>query len=134
MSDLRKIIKEALYNNPDLVELNPDLYLLLEEPSRSKYKNQPVVLDGFRFASRKEAKEYVRLKLLVQAGEITDLTLQPQFVLQEGKHPIRYIADFSYVQDGRLVVVDVKGYRTKEYRLKRKLFLEKYPDVIFEEK
>ena len=34
-----------------------------------------------------------------------------------------YIADFVYIRNGRFVVEDAKGVRTKEYRIKRKLML-----------
>ena len=34
-----------------------------------------------------------------------------------------YIADFVYMEDGKKVVEDTKGFRTKDYILKRKLML-----------
>lgn len=35
----------------------------------------------------------------------------------------KYVADFTYLRDGRLVVEDPKGYRKPEYRIKKKLMV-----------
>ena len=97
---------------------------------RSKYGNTKVELDGIVFASKAEAKRYGDLKLLVQAGKITDLELQPKFDLfGEGHTKIcSYRADFQYtdVKTRRRVVEDVKGMKTPVYRLKAKLFLDNF--------
>lgn len=37
-----------------------------------------------------------------------------------------YKADFMYEENGKSVVEDVKGFRTKEYIIKRKLMLYQY--------
>lgn len=107
---------------------------------KSKYHASRAMIDGIVFASHKESRYYLSLKSREKRGEITDLTLQPEFILQEefyrnGKkyRPIKYIGDFRYVEDGHIVVVDVKGYRTKEYMIKKKLFLYRYPDIEFRE-
>lgn len=114
-------------------------------PGESKYKARKTVVDGISFDSRKEANKYCELKLLKQAGVIADFELQPEFELQpgyqdrEGKwvRPIVYRADFKVTYpDGREVVIDVKpskDFQTKEYRLKKKMLLYHYPDLIFEE-
>ena len=102
----------------------------------SKYRSKKAVVDGITFDSKKEAERYCELKLLEKAGKIKDLTLQYKFELQpsfkkNGKtfRAITYIADFTYLDLERMknVVEDVKGYRTKEYQLKRKLFEYKFP-------
>ncbi len=108
---------------------------------RHKYNAKVVEFDGFRFASKKELKRYLELKTLEKAGKIKDLKLQPIFLLQEGFYyqgksirQITYRADFEYVDEkGNRVVEDVKGFKTDVYKLKKKLFLKKYPDVIFKE-
>ena len=93
------------------------------------------MVDGITFDSRKEAEYYQKLKLLEKSGKIKDLELQKEYVLQDnfklGKKTIRkitYRADFSYVsvEDDKLHVVDVKGYRTEVYRIKKKMFEYKY--------
>ena len=102
----------------------------------SKYHNRKAVVDGITFDSTKEAARYAELKLLERAGKITELQRQPAFVLipkqvRDGKlveRQLVYKADFSYHDEetGRDVVEDVKGLRTKEYVIKRKLMLWEY--------
>lgn len=103
---------------------------------RSKYGNRKTTSsDGKTFDSAKEAKRYEELKLLLRSGKIKNLQLQPRFILQDkfkrdGKtyRKIEYVADFMYERDdGSVVVEDAKGMRTDVYKLKKKLFLAKYP-------
>jgi hypothetical protein len=92
----------------------------------SKYGNTPTVVNGRRFASKKEAGRYCTLTLMEQAGEIRDVQCQVSFRLEvKGKRVGLYIADFVYVDNttSERVVEDAKGYRTPVYRLKAKLML-----------
>ena len=102
-----------------------------------KYKAKKTVVDGITFDSKKEARRYQELKLLERAGVIKDLSLQPNFLLQDKfkykektERKIEYIADFQYyvIKDKKWVIEDVKGYKTDVYKLKRKLFLKRYGD------
>jgi hypothetical protein len=91
---------------------------------RGKYGNQPVVLDGVRFASKAEARRYSELLLLAKVGDITDLELQPRYpLIVAGERIATYVADFRYVRAGKTVVEDVKSpaSRTPVYKLKIKL-------------
>ena len=125
-----------------------------------KYGNRKVVVDGIEFDSRKEAQRYWELKLLQRAGKITDLQLQREFELipaqyetyprygktgkrlQDGKRCIEksctYKADFCYMQDGKLIVEDTKGYRDPasagyaKFVIKRKLMLWRYGIKVIE--
>ena len=108
----------------------------------SKYFSKKAVVDGIEFDSKAEAKRYCELKLLERAGKIKDLSLQHKFELQpsfkkNGKtiRAIVYVADFVYFDLERMVnvVEDVKGFATKEYLLKKKLFEYKYPDLTITE-
>ena len=107
----------------------------------NKYNARKVTVDGHTFDSKKEAQRYGELRLLERAGEIADLKLQPQYILQpkfkkNGKtfREIKYIADFCYTtKDGRHVVEDVKGVRTEVYRLKRKMFEHQFPQLTLVE-
>lgn len=101
----------------------------------NKYHNKKVQVDMYVFDSIAESKRYKELKLLEQAGEISELELQPRFLLQEGFRKngktfrkIEYIADFQYIENGKLVIEDVKGKETEVFKLKRKLFEHEYPD------
>ena len=98
-----------------------------------KYGNRKITtVGGEVFDSQREYNRWRELILLVKAGEISNLSRQVKFELipsqRIGKKVVeracRYIADFVYIDKyGRLVVEDVKGYRTKEYIIKRKLML-----------
>lgn len=89
---------------------------------------------GITFDSKKEARRYDALVLLLKSGEITDLRIQPEFTLIEAYtkpdgervRALRYRADFSYREKGVLVVEDVKSAatRTRTYLDKRKLMRE----------
>lgn len=106
-----------------------------------KYHNKKIEVDGITFDSMKEAKRYYELKQLESVGVIDGLLIHPKFELQESfvnrewgkQRPITYSADFIYQQDDQTIVEDVKGMKTDVYKLKKKLFLKKYPDVIFRE-
>ena len=39
------------------------------------------------------------------------------------EYPVHYVADFVYEENGKQVVEDTKGYKTKDYILKRKMML-----------
>lgn len=49
----------------------------------NKYRNKKVIVDDYIFDSIQESRRYKELKLLVKAGEISNLQLQPRFLLQE---------------------------------------------------
>lgn len=102
----------------------------------SKYNSKKTVVDGQTFDSKKEANRYKELRLLEKAGVIKDLWTQVKFKLipaqrdeATGKvieRECSYKADFVYEEDGKTVVEDAKGFRTKEYVIKRKLMLWRY--------
>lgn len=101
-----------------------------------KYHNRKTEVFGILFASAKEAKRYAELKMLEQAGEIAELDRQVKFELipkQPGERACHYIADFVYLKCGKTVVEDAKGYRTRDYIIKRKLFKQRYPEHEFRE-
>jgi hypothetical protein len=100
---------------------------------KSKYKAQPVEHDGIRFASKKEGKRYLELKLLERAGQITRLELQPRFdLIINGKNCGFYKADFRYFQNGKRITEDCKGMRTPLYALKSKIVSALYNVEILE--
>ena len=97
----------------------------------SKYHARKIVREGMAFDSAKEYNRYCELRLIEKSGAITDLQRQVRFVLLpvqrvDGKVVERactYIADFVYKERGETVVEDVKGVKTKDYIIKRKLML-----------
>lgn len=111
-----------------------------------KYGNTKTVIDGIEFDSKKEADRYCELMFLQRAGVISNLELQKEFELipaqyenvsreeyinSKGKktkgkcieRAVKYKADFVYTENGKTVVEDTKGMKTKEYIIKRKLML-----------
>lgn len=94
----------------------------------SKYHARKTVVDGIEFDSAKEAKRYTRLRAMEEDGEIQGLRLQvpfelvPNFECDGVKYRgMRYVADFVYYRDGKQVVEDCKGFKTAEYKMKKKL-------------
>jgi hypothetical protein len=91
---------------------------------RRKYRNVPTTVDGVRFASKAEAKRYEELKLLVRAGEISELELQKPYQLTafDGTKLAKYVSDFDYRdKSGVRVTEDVKGILTPAFRIKAQL-------------
>jgi hypothetical protein len=104
----------------------------------SKYNSRPIDLDGHHFDSRGEARRYGELLILQACGQITGLSIHPTFELQpsfryEGKiiRAISYEGDFLYLENGKQVVEDFKGVETEAFKIKRKLFLNKYSQIEF---
>lgn len=100
----------------------------------NKYSNKKVKIDGMTFDSKKEYHRWIELKLLEKAGAIEDLRRQVKYVLvpsqkdDRGKvieREVSYIADFVYFDSraSEYVVEDTKGFKTKDYIIKRKLLL-----------
>lgn len=118
-------------------------YYSLVRNKKSKYGARKTTIDGQNFDSKKEAKRFNELRILEKAGAISELKTQVKFVLipaqrepdtvgarggiKKGKvieRECSYVADFAYKNaSGETVVEDTKGYRTKEYIIKRKLML-----------
>lgn len=91
-------------------------------PKPRKYRNEPTEVDGRKFDSLAEARRYRELTRLRDAGEISQLRLQPRYPIVINGIPVCvYVADFSYIGSTGIVVEDVKGVRTAVYRLKNKL-------------
>ena len=105
-----------------------------------KYGTQKTTVDGFTFDSNAEAHRYTELIALQNLGIIKHLQRQkPYFLVKGGKwtngkkySPVKYVADFVYEVDGELIVEDVKGFKTRDYIIKKKLMKERYGIEIAE--
>lgn len=102
-----------------------------------KYGNTKTEVDGIRFDSKAEARRYTELKMMQECGLIRGLRMQVPFVLIKGavwsdgkKHrDTIYKADFVYYETEnprKMVVEDVKGFRTDVYKLKKELMKERW--------
>ena len=117
----------------------------------NKLRNTKVTVNGETYDSKREYDRWCELRILERAGFITDLKRQVEYELipkqvevyerygKNGKRlkdgeriielPVKYIADFEYIQNGKKVVEDVKGYRDPnsatyaKFVLKRKMML-----------
>lgn len=97
---------------------------------KTKYRSNKTSIDGHTFDSKKEADYYCELKLRLQSKDIKGFCLQPTFILAAG---LKYKADFIvFNNDNSFEVIDVKGYKTKEYIAKKKIFEDKYNLKIME--
>jgi len=94
-----------------------------------KYGAKPTTVDGKRFASKREARRYAELKLLEQAGKIAALRCQVRYRLVQVVH---YVADFVYTENGQEIVEDVKGFKTREYKAKKKMMAAQHDIEIRE--
>lgn len=88
---------------------------------RSKYRAEPTVYGGVRYASKAEASHASGLDLEVLAGRVRFWIGQPKFRLGVALNV--YVADFLVVYiDGRVEAHDVKGVETAKFRRDRKLW------------
>lgn len=98
---------------------------------KSKYGSRKVTVDGVTYDSMKEYRRFKELSLLERAGAIQNLQRQVEFELipsqrvngKVAERPCKYVADFVYMENCKKVVEDTKGFRTKDYIIKRKLML-----------
>lgn len=123
-----------LRDNPDLVRLNPELLEPVEKPSkRAKYGNVRTAFQGREYASKREAQRAADLDALEIAGEIAGWIPQWPFRLAGG---IKYVCDFLVIlNDGTWRAEDVKSEATRRiatYRMKRRLFRERFNSEIIE--
>ena len=118
--------------------------LRVQSRKKNKYNARKTVMCGHTFDSKREADYYLELLARKQAGEIVRIGFQPQYTLLEGfkdntgkkQKPITYTADFLVeYDDSRREVIEVKGMKTRDYLLRKKLFLYKMRDenIIFRE-
>jgi len=95
------------------------------------------VVDGISFHSKREARRYRDLLLLIEAGEIQreGFQLQPRFPCTvNGQLVCTYVADFAYkiADQDDVTIEDCKGYKTDLYKLKKKLVEAVYGITIKE--
>lgn len=104
----------------------------------NRFPAKPTWIDGHRFPSRREARRYGDLKLLLRAGKIANLSLQPSFKVKiKGKHLCTYTADFSYddLAGGQTIIEEIKSSGTRRdpyYRLRKKA-AELYHEITIQE-
>jgi hypothetical protein len=96
---------------------------------------------GHTHDSKREAIRCNELHLMQAAGEITELTVHPQywFVIngRQLKHPngrrVGYKSDFEYNENGIWVTEDVKGVIVRDWPLRRAVFMALFPNHLLRE-
>ena len=103
----------------------------------NKYGAKKVHHKGLVFDSKIEYKRYQQLKLMQSAGVISELEynkknlryiIHDAYTRQDGKRvaALKYTPDFRYIEDGQLIIEDVKGKITTDFTIRRKLFEARY--------
>nr|DAL05198.1 MAG TPA: Endonuclease [Caudoviricetes sp.] len=110
----------------------------------NKYNARKTTVCGRTFDSKRESEWYMMLREKHRLGKIKHFECQPTYTLLEGfrdnqgkqQKPITYTPDFLVeYDDGRREVIEVKGVRTRDYLLRKKLFLYmmRKTDIVFRE-
>lgn len=125
--------------SPDTIALNAAVFdnARPTEARRNKYNARKITVDNMVFDSKGEYRRWVELSNMQRAGLIQNLERQTKFILQEsfvgedGKkvRQISYSADYTYTEDGILVIEDFKSPATRKtdgFRLRWRLLLNKF--------
>ena len=115
-----------------------------ENKRTNKFNNEKQVVDGQKFDSKHEKRRFDTLMQMQRMGLIQDLKTQVAFdLLPKVRYPVAgktsrsrvYIADFTYVKEGKLVVEDAKSESTSKdstYSLKKHLMMHVHGIEIIE--
>lgn len=131
---------------------NPHIMSHWYTKPKSKYHNEPVTIDGVRYDSKGEYLRWNFLKLMEQAGQISNLRYHVKYelipaitedvvvhlktkdkvVTKTVQAAQYYEADFVYTvtKTGEEVVEDFKGFETDLFRFKAALFFYIYKKPI----
>ena len=99
---------------------------------RNKYRAKKVEVNGEKFDSKLEYIRWCGLLVAEKAGVISELKRQVPFIIapavkfydeKRALPPMKYVADFTYLENGELVVEDSKGVQTPDFRIKRRLMI-----------
>lgn len=124
--------------NSKCAHLNQHLINEKEHFKKSKYNNQKLEIDGHLFDSKREARRYIQLRIMLTCKAIENLLLQVPYELNEdGIYSLKYIADFVYTdcKTRKTIVEDVKSSFTAKmpiYKKKKKL-MKKIWDIDIKE-
>lgn len=120
----------ARWSAQDLARVASNLREHIQAPivaTPRKYRNHPVRQDETEFDSKLEARRFRELKLMEKAGVISHIQVHKHWDLHVNNIKIGYYeADFTYLEGGRTVIEDTKGFITPIYRWKKKHVLAEY--------
>lgn len=107
--------------------LKDNINIKTKKSKKNKYHNTRLVIDGIRYDSKKEYERHCELILLEKAGEISELRFHDKkdIIILQDKPLITYEPDFCYKENDNFIIEDLKGYQTKEFKLKKKMIIHK---------
>ena len=93
---------------------------------RNKFNAQKTLHNGILYDSKKEAEYAAKFEMLKKAGgkdKVAKIERQIPFSFDHnGVHICKYILDFKLTMaDDRVRYLDIKGFETREFSIKRKL-------------
>jgi len=95
---------------------------------KHKFHATQSINDGIKFSSKLEARWYSVIKDMKDSGEVLFFLRQVPFHLPGG---VTYRADFLlFYAEGKVEVVECKGFDTPEWIIKKKLVESIYPIKI----
>lgn len=101
---------------------------------KNKYNAHKAVYDGIKFDSEFEMKCWIYLEELVKEGKINNLQRQVHFEIIPANsvyRAVNYVSDFTFYIGNEYIVADAKGLVLPEFRLKQKIFFDKYKKEIY---
>ena len=96
-------------------------------PSRHKYHAQRTEADGVKFASKSEAARYHYLQAERAAGRLIFFLMQTRIDIPGSTYRLDFL---EFWADGRIVWLDVKGFETEAFKIKRRAIEAIYPFKI----
>ena len=101
---------------------------------KNKYNAKKVEYNGIKFDSLFELKCWQYLEQLVKEDKITNLNRQIKFELLPANcmyRALNYVADFTFNVGNEYTVADAKGMVLPEFKIKQKIFFDKYGNQIY---
>lgn len=101
---------------------------------KHKYNAKTTLIDGINFSSAFESRIYKYFKdnnIEILSTQIK-FELQPKFRYKgELIRAIGFIPDFLIKYNGKEIYVEAKGMEMPDWKIKKKLFLYKFPDLDY---
>lgn len=101
---------------------------------KNKYNAHKAEYNGIKFDSQFELKCWIYLEELASEGKINDLNRQVKFEIIPANsvyRAVNYVADFTFYAGDKYIVADAKGLVLPEFRIKQKIFYDKYKNQIY---
>ena len=101
---------------------------------KNKYNAHKSEYKGMKFDSSFELDCWRHLEQFESEGKIKDLNRQVKFELLPANSVYRalnYVSDFTFYVGDEYIVADAKGFITPEFKIKQKIFYNKYGNQIY---